>query len=57
MDFIIYFIVYTVEMLLGAFWVREAVNDFKRQRYYLFGIDMMTVAFCVCMLAKLCFDI
>lgn len=57
MDFIIGFIIYIVEVLFGAFWIREAVYDFKRQRYFIFGLDVMTVAYCMCMLAKLCFNV
>lgn len=44
---------YITELLIGAFWIMSAVDDFSRKRYFVFGLDAMLAIASAALMIKL----
>ena len=38
---LVYIILYVIEVFVGAMFVASAIQNFKKQRHFLFGVDFM----------------
>lgn len=50
-------VIYAVCALASAVFIMISIHDFKKQRYFLFGLDLMAAIFVTMNLAKLIFKI
>ncbi len=45
-----HFVLPTIEIFIGALWIYEAVHNFKKHEYYMFGVHVLLAihtAFCL----------
>ena len=54
--YIVTIIVFIVFSLMGAFDIAEAVKDFKKQRYFCFGIDVFAALIVAFIIAEAVFE-
>lgn len=52
---LLYFGLTILEIFLGAWFVADAVRSFKRERYWLFGVNVMLAIYCAARLVQLTF--
>lgn len=53
MELLFRFIMYTLCILIGGYWISDAVKEFKVKKYYKFGVDIMVVIYDVILLAQI----
>ena len=52
---LIYFGCIFIEVSLGGFFVSQAIDRFKREQYWLFGVNVMLVIYCAVHLVRAMF--
>ena len=50
-------VIYAVCAFISALFIMFSIHDFKKERYFLFGMDLMAAIFVTMNLAKLIFKI
>lgn len=56
MDLLIYVIVMLIFSIGGAFFIESAVNNYKNQHYFMFGLDIMMAIYDAAYIVKLIFN-
>lgn len=55
-DILVYVFAYLLYSALGAFFIGTAVGNFKANRYFLFGFDLMVAGYNLAWILKLVFE-
>ena len=51
------FIIALFSVFLGGFYIGNAVNEFKKERYFFFGVDMMVAFYFIASIATFAYKV